>query len=453
MVAILEEKLIITCYTFLLYNLKRLPLNSAMLNLIGRNKELFKHDISEYENQLKETISKSRFLVLGGAGSIGQSVTKEIFKRNPKTLHVVDISENNLVELVRDIRSSMGYIKGDFRTFALDIGSIQYDAFIHADGAYDYVLNLSALKHVRSEKDQFTLMRMIDVNIFNTEKTIRQSIDKGVKKYFCVSTDKAANPVNMMGGSKRIMEMFLMRESKEIEISTARFANVAFSDGSLLHSFNQRLDKKQPIVAPHDVKRYFVTPKESGELCLMSCIFGKNRDIFFPKLSEELHLISFADIAVKYLKERGYEPYICKDEEEARHFFDKEKKKDRILNSSTEQRPLSARTERGRSEVEVSRNGVKIWPCFFTSSDTTGEKDFEEFYTENEVLDMDRFAKLGVIKNEPEFSEQALNRFTKEIEQMKTAGFWNKEELVKLFFTMIPNFEYEDKGKYLDAKM
>jgi UDP-N-acetylglucosamine 4,6-dehydratase len=191
--------------------------------------------------------------VIGGAGSIGQAVTKEIFKRNPKKLHVVDISENNMVELVRDIRSSVGYIDGEFKTFALDVGSVEYDDFIEQDGKYDYVLNLSALKHVRSEKDPFTLMRMIDVNIFNTEKTIQQSIQKGVKKYFCVSTDKAANPVNMMGASKRIMEMFAHRQSRHIDISMARFANVAFSDGSLLHGFDQRIKKQQPIVAPNDI--------------------------------------------------------------------------------------------------------------------------------------------------------------------------------------------------------
>ncbi len=292
-----------------------------ILELIGREKQLFQEDVSTHEEQLSYIVSSSSFLVLGGAGSIGQAVTKEIFKRNPKKLHVVDISENNMVELVRDIRSSMGYIEGDFQTFALDIGSIEYDAFIEADGKYDYVLNLSALKHVRSEKDPFTLMRMIDVNIFNTDKTLQQAIDKGSKKYFCVSTDKTANPVNMMGASKRIMEMFLMRKNLHIDISTARFANVAFSDGSLLHGFNQRLAKSQPIVAPNDIKRYFVTPQESGELCLMSCVFGENRDIFFPKLSEELHLITFAEIAVKYLKERGFEAFTCKDEDEARNFF------------------------------------------------------------------------------------------------------------------------------------
>jgi FlaA1/EpsC-like NDP-sugar epimerase len=287
-----------------------------ILGLIGRNKNLLVTDVDQVEEEISRKVTSSSFLILGGAGSIGQAVTKEIFKRNPKKLHVVDISENNLVELVRDIRSSLGYIEGDFRTFALDIGSEIYDAFIETDGDYDYVLNLSALKHVRSEKDQFTLMRMIEVNILNTLKTIQQSKDTGVKKYFCVSTDKAANPVNMMGASKRIMELFLMRESLDLPISTARFANVAFSDGSLLHGFNQRIQKRQPIVAPNNIKRYFVTPQESGQLCLMSCLLGENRDIFFPKLSEELHLITFAEIAVKYLHDLGYEAYECRSEDE-----------------------------------------------------------------------------------------------------------------------------------------
>ena len=218
-----------------------------ILEIIGRKGYSLIKDIKIYENLLKNKIENSKFLVLGGAGSIGQAVTKEIFKRNPKKLHVIDISENNLTELVRDIRSSYGYIDGEFKTYALDIGSIEYDTFIKYDGKYDYVLNLSALKHVRSEDNPYTLMRMIDVNIFNTDKTIKQSIKNGTKKYFCVSTDKAANPVNMMGASKRIMEMFLMQRSLDINISMARFANVAFSDGSLLHSFNQRISKRQPI--------------------------------------------------------------------------------------------------------------------------------------------------------------------------------------------------------------
>ena len=278
-----------------------------ILKLIGRTAPLFDSDISNRCKELEAMVSNNRFLVIGGAGSIGQAVTREIFKRNPLALHVVDISENNMVELVRDIRSTLGYIDGDFRTFALDCGSNEYRALMNANEGYDYVLNLSALKHVRSEKDPFTLMRLIEVNILNTIKTVQMAKLQGAKKYFCVSTDKAANPVNMMGASKRIMEMFLMRESESMEISTARFANVAFSDGSLLHGFNQRFAKRQPISAPNDVRRYFVTPQESGELCLMSCLFGENRDIFFPKLSEQLHLTTFSDICLLYTSDAAGE--------------------------------------------------------------------------------------------------------------------------------------------------
>jgi FlaA1/EpsC-like NDP-sugar epimerase len=393
-----------------------------ILKIIGREKAIFGDDIKRHETELSNIVSSSSFLVIGGAGSIGQAVTKEIFKRNPLKLHVVDISENNMVELVRNIRSSFGYIKGDFQTFALDIGSIEYDAFIKHDGKYDYVLNLSALKHVRSEKDPFTLMRMIDVNIFNTDKTIQQSIENGSKKYFCVSTDKAANPVNMMGASKRIMEMFLMRKSAQISISTARFANVAFSDGSLLHGFNQRISNKQPIVAPNDIKRYFVTPQESGELCLMSCIFGENRDVFFPKLSDSFHLISFADIAVRYLKELGYKPYLCASEEEAR-------------------------------ELAKTLPQQKKWPCLFTMSDTTGEKYFEEFFTKKEELDLKRFSNFGIIKNKLVFDEGKLTNFSNSIFQLKKNMEWSKQQLLDLFNGMIPEFDHKETGKYLDAKM
>ncbi len=393
-----------------------------ILKLIGRENALLSNDVNNNNLLLKELVNNNKFLVIGGAGSIGQAVTKEIFKRNPKKLHVVDISENNLVELVRDIRSSLGYIDGDFRTFALDIGSPIYDAFIKSDGEYDYVLNLSALKHVRSEKDPFTLMRMIEVNIYNTLKTINQSKENKVKKYFCVSTDKAANPVNMMGASKRIMELFLMRESINIPISTARFANVAFSDGSLLHGFNQRIQKRQPIVAPNDIKRYFVTPQESGELCLMSCLLGDNKDIFFPKLSEDLHLITFAEIAVKYLNDLGYEPFECKSEDEARE----------LINTLPDQ---------GK------------WPCYFTKSDTTGEKDFEEFFMDGEVIDLNRFINLGIVKSSLIYDDSKLDNFLVQVNRMRNEMIWTKEEIVALFYDLIPGFDHKETGKYLDGKM
>lgn len=393
-----------------------------ILELIGRDRPLFVSDISTHEDVLSAIVSSSRFLVIGGAGSIGQALTREIFKREPRTLHVVDICENNLVELVRDIRSTLGYIKGDFRTFSIDCSKQEFGALMQWSGGYDYVLNLSALKHVRSEKDPFTLMRLIEVNILNTISTLAAAKANGAAKYFCVSTDKATNPVNMMGASKRIMEMFLMRASLDLPISTARFANVAFSDGSLLHGFNQRFSKSQPIAAPNDVRRYFVTSQESGELCLMSCLLGENRDIFFPKLSEDLHLTTFSDIAVRYLAGLGYEAYECATEEEAR---------DRA--------------------PELIAN--KQWPCYFFSSNTTGEKDFEEFFTTNEVLDMKRFDRVGVIKNAPIFDDKKLQNFTETIEAIRRQPTWDKPEILALFNTMIPEFAHMETGKYLDGRM
>lgn len=393
-----------------------------ILELIGRDRPLFSTDVSQHEQQLSALVAGSRFLVIGGAGSIGQAVTREIFKRGPQVLHVVDISENNMVELVRDIRSTLGYIQGDFSTFAIDCGSKEFEALMNAGSGYDYVLNLSALKHVRSEKDPFTLMRLIEVNVLNTIKTIELARAHDSRKYFCVSTDKAANPVNMMGASKRIMEMFLMRASLDLPISTARFANVAFSDGSLLHGFNQRFAKRQPISAPNDVRRYFVTPQESGELCLLSCLLGECRDIFFPKLNESLNLARFSDIAVRYLAQLGFEAFDCASEHEARD----------------------------RAEELISQ---KKWPCYFFKSDTTGEKDFEEFFTDREVLDLARFDSIGIIKNAPEFDAALLQHFTSTVNSIKDQPTWDKAELVDLFNEILPDFAHKETGKYLDGRM
>ena len=392
-----------------------------ILNLIGRTRPLFENDIKNNSEEIDDIVRNSRFLVIGGAGTIGSAICRELFARDPKCLHVVDISENNMVELVRDLRSSVGYTSGEFATFAIDCGSPIFDAFVK-DQHYDYIFNTSALKHVRSEKDPYTLMRMIDTNIFNTEKTMLMAQRMGAKKYFCVSTDKAANPVNMMGASKRIMEMFLNRRSKDMPVSTARFANVAFSDGSLLYGFGRRIDKEQPLAAPDDVRRYFVTPKEAGELCLLSCLTGENRDIYFPRLDEELNLITFSDIAERYLKHLGYEPVKCATEEEAR-----------------------------RSVAALKAEHK--YPVYFFHSDTTGEKDFEEFFVEGEILDLKRFENIGVIKKDADYDEDMLNYFVKSIDAMKQRGSWSRGELVDLFNEMIPNFNHKETGKFLDGKM
>ena len=395
---------------------------NEILKLIGRDHELFDEDINNNKSDLTKEINNSSFLIIGGAGSIGQSVTKEIFKRNPNILHVVDISENNMVELVRDLRSTLGYIDGEFKTFAIDCGSKEFEALIKNNTTYDYVFNLSALKHVRSEKDKYTLMRMIEVNIINTIKTFKLAYASGTKKYFCVSTDKAANPVNMMGASKYIMEKFLIKESNLMPFSSARFANVAFSDGSLLHGFNQRLMKKQPIAAPNDIKRYFITPQESGELCLLSGIFGENRDTFFPKLNENLDLIKFSTIAEKYLRNKGFEIYECESEDEARYEIDS------LIRSNK-------------------------WPCYFFKSDTTGEKDFEQFYTDFENVNFERFKNIGIILNDDSSNKEVLNYFYKSITEMKENLAWDKIEIIELFNSIISDFDHKETGKYLDVRM
>lgn len=396
----------------------------SILSLIGRDSTLFDADLLAHKSTIENSAVNSKFLVIGGAGTIGQSVTKEIFKLSPKLLHVVDISENNLVELVREIRSTIGYTKGEFKTFAIDCGSESFKYFFKTKGPYDYIFNLSALKHVRSERDEFTLMRMVEVNILNTLSTLKLAKDSGCKKYFCVSTDKAANPANMMGASKRIMEMFLMRESMNIDISMARFANVAFSDGSLLHGFNQRIQKKQPIAAPQDVKRYFITPSESGSLCILSGLLGENRDIFFPKLSKNLNLITFKEIAIRYLKQLGFEPLICSSEDEAREVVEK--------------------------SIEL-----KEWPCYFFESDTTGEKSFEEFYTDSEILDLAKFETVGIIKNQASYDDEKLDRFLKGVSDLKIKETWSKQDILSLFFELMPEFieTYQNVGKNLIERM
>ena len=393
-----------------------------LTSILGRTASFFHEDIQAHEAELGRVIEESTFLVIGGAGTIGQAVTTELFKRSPRKLHVVDLSENNLVELVRDLRSSEGYIDGDFRTFAIDSGSSIFKRMIENEGPYDYILNLSALKHVRSEKDPYTLLRMIQVNIINTVVSAQIFAAQNGQKYFCVSTDKATNPVNMMGASKRIMELFLMRESAHIDISTARFANVAFSDGSLLHGFNQRFLKRQPLSAPSDIKRFFLSPEESGQLCLMSCILGKNRDIFFPQMESADSAISFPEIAQAFLEEKGYGLHICSTEEEA------------------------------RNSAEESIRNMK-WPCHFSESDTTGEKEIEEFYALGDKVDLDQFEHIGVLQIDTPADAELLDDFYGKIRQMIDEGAASKSDIVDLFKTILPEFNHKETGKYLDQQM
>lgn len=392
------------------------------LHMIGRNVELFGADIAKLEDIIQTSVQSSNFLIIGAAGTIGQAVTIEIFKRNPKGLHLVDLNENTMVELVRELRSRKSSMEQELQTYCIDVNSIEFEQLFQETERFDYVLNLSALKHVRSEQDKFTLMRMIHTNIFGSVKVATLCKKYAVKKYFCVSTDKATNPVNMMGASKRIMELFLHRESFGLPISMARFANVAFSNGSLLEGFEQRIKKYQPISAPSDVRRYFITQKEAGELCMLSCLFGGSRELFFPIHSDELILTSFKNIAINYIKSKGFEIRECLTEQEA------------------------------RAACENIQNSNQ-WPCYFFNSDTTGEKDFEEFFSLDEDVNLTQYENIGVIKNEFDIDEAKLFNFEENVRYMYSNKEWTREQLANEFKIVLNNFEHKETGKFLNQRM
>jgi FlaA1/EpsC-like NDP-sugar epimerase len=396
-----------------------------MVNLdvdrIKKSSDLFASDLYAERSLISQLVANKRFLIVGGAGTIGSAVTNEIIKRDPAAVHIVDISENNLVEAVRYIRSSSSF-DAELLTFAIDVGGKEFDALIDHMPPYDYILNLSALKHVRSEKDPYTLNRLIDVNIFNAAKLGRIAAEQDTTKYFCVSTDKAANPANAMGASKRLMELFLLRESERIDISFARFANVAYSDGSLPHGFAKRFDNAQPISSPKDIRRYFISPEEAGQLCLLSTLLGENLDIFFPKLTETLHEATFKDMAIDFLEGKGFEAFECASEEEARE----------------------------RCTELIAQ---KKWPCYFFESDTSGEKGFEEFFTSNEEVVLNKFDGVGIVKLSQNIDLQRLDAFEANLSEWRESGSWDRQALIQILKDAVPEFQHVEKGKNLDHRM
>ena len=391
-------------------------------SLLNRKNSLFEKDINAYEDEIFDIINNSSFLVLGGAGSIGRAVVKEIFKRNPSRLHVIDLSENNLAEIVRDLRSSLGYIAGEFSTFVIDIGSIEFNLFLDTQKSYDYVLNLSAMKHVRSEKDAFSLLRMINVNIFNTYNCLKRFENYNVKKYFAVSTDKATNPVNLMGATKLIMEDLIFGLNMKCNVSSARFANVAFSDGSLLDGFRNRIEKQQPIVIPNNIERYFITQQEAGELCIMSCLFGGQREILFPKKTEEFNLLGFRPLLEKFLEQYDLKPLYCRTEDDAREY----------------------------REYDTDKTQ---WPCFISETDTTGEKLFEEFYNLSEITDFTRYQTIGIIHKDPNYDQEKFDEFQQLIINLIKSGKITKQKLANAIKFMVPNLNHIEVNKSLDEKM
>ena len=394
------------------------------LNFLNRSKSLFENSLIEHDYAIKKNICNSKFLIIGAGGSIGSSVSKLIFSYSPKELVLVDINENSLVECVRNLRSSnLNYIT-TLKTHVLDIGSDYFQEFlINKSDYFDYVANFSALKHVRSESNIFTLLRMIDTNMIYTQRILEILSNSKIKNFFCVSTDKATSPINFMGASKRGMELILNANKNYLNISTARFANVAFSDGSLLYGLLNRISKSQPISIPLDIKRYFITHEESGILCLFSMIFGKNCEIFFPNLkSDIIYLTSFTDIINNVLNNFGYEIYKCESEAE----------------SISEAKNL------------ISKNK---WPCYFFESDTTGEKEEEIFYDTNDVIRKSDIENLSIIESSYKVDDTKLNTFFEKYKLFKASKHKDKIKLLKIFKNLLPDFNHKETFKYLDDKM
>ena len=391
--------------------------------VVKRPKSMFLKDIENNHETLNSKIGGKKILVIGGAGSIGSSYIKAILPFKPKTLVVVDINENALAELTRDIRSTRGlYVPDDFVPYPMDFASPTFEKMFRKRGGFDVVANFSAHKHVRSEKDIFSVEALLQNNVLHAKILLDLLEEFPPEEYFCVSTDKAANPVNIMGASKRIMEDVIFSYSDKFPVKTARFANVAFSNGSLPAGFLARISKLQPLSAPSDVRRYFVSPEESGQICMLACMLGKNREIFFPKL-EDAQMMTLDTIARELLKEQGFEVLECETDEEA---IDK---------------------------AEQLKNGSKKYPVHFSESNTSGEKPFEEFYTDTEKVDMNRLNALGIIVDKEISDRDRIEKLFSELKEEFEKEETTKNKIVQIIKDYLPNFEHIETGKSLDSKM
>lgn len=392
-------------------------------NVTSRFTSMFASDIEANREQLCKEIEGKSLLVIGGAGSIGSSYIRAILPFKPSKLVVVDLNENGLAELTRDLRSTYGmFIPPEYRTYTLSFADPIFKRIYREEHGFDIVANFSAHKHVRSEKDKYSVQALIENNVIKAKELLDLLVEFPPCHFFCVSTDKAANPVNIMGASKRVMEDMIMAYTDKFKVTTARFANVAFSNGSLLAGFIDRLMKKQPLVAPVDVRRYFVSPEESGQICMLACILGKSGEIFFPKLSEE-KMITFSSVCDRFLENFGYEKWEFATDAEAKKFA-----------------------------FEMPENS-KVYPVVYFKSDTTGEKSFEEFYVPGERLNMNRFMSLGVIEDVKKRSIGELNSFFDKLNRIFLKPDFNKSDIVVALKEFLPNFEHEEKGKNLDQKM
>lgn len=399
-----------------------MDVNKFVLDYLKREESLFSKDLVNNGSQLNDSIQGKSLMVIGGAGTIGSSFIKAAMRFMPARLVVVDMNENGLTELVRDLRSIDGqYIPEDFVTYPLSFNSPAFRKLFIAHGPFDIVANFAAHKHVRSEKDIYSIEALIENNLVKAKGLLDLLVEYPPQHFFCVSTDKAANPVNIMGASKKMMEELILSYGDKIKVSTARFANVAFSNGSLLEGFLKRIEKEQPLSCPSDVKRFFVSPQESGEICLMACVLGKNREIFFPKLDMEKDLIKFADIYPVLLNKFGYKPVIFDSDFEA------------------------------RKNISLIKEGK--YPVYVFETNTSGEKLFEEFYTEEEDFDLEKYNALGVISKSPTYKAEQFDVIFEELYNLLENPKLEKSQIVDWLKKYIPEFQHIETGLGLDKKM
>lgn len=401
---------------------------------------MFAADIEANKDTLSNEIKNKAICVIGGAGSIGSSFIKAILRFEPKSLVVVDLNENGLAELVRDVRSTDGlYVPDEFRCYTLNFADPIFERIFREEKGFDIVANFSAHKHVRSEKDRYSVQALIENNDIKAKKLMDLLTVYPPKHFFCVSTDKAANPVNIMGASKRIMEDLVMTYNKYFKVTTARFANVAFSNGSLPDGWLHRIQKQQPLAAPSDVKRYFVSPEESGQICMLACILGKPGEVFFPKLGED-QMLTFSSICDDFIKAQGFEKDLCASDEEA-------KKKAAAFDSS------KATGRRDSGNLSTLHSSLPKYPVVYFGSDTTGEKAYEEFYVPGEKIDMQRFQSLGVVEQTTRHNMDEVNTFFDKLEAIFHKDDFTKAQVVEAIQDFLPNFQHEETGKNLDQKM
>lgn len=388
-----------------------------------RQVSMFAADIDANREELTREVKDKKVCVIGGAGSIGSSFIKAVLRFEPKSVVVVDLNENGLAELVRDVRSTYGlYVPDEFRCYTLNFADPIFERIFREEKGFDIVANFSAHKHVRSEKDRYSVQALIENNDIKAKKLMDLLSEYPPKHFFCVSTDKAANPVNIMGASKRIMEDLVMAYNDKFKVTTARFANVAFSNGSLPDGWLHRMQKRQPLAAPNDVKRYFVSPEESGQICMLACILGRGGEVFFPKLGEN-QMLTFSAICDEFVKAEGFEKKECVSDDEAKHYA-----------------------------VEMGED-AQDYPVVYFKSDTTGEKAYEEFYVPGEKIDMQRFQALGVVEQTARHNINEVNSFFEKLESVFAKEDFTKTQVVDAIKEFIPNFEHEEKGKNLDQKM